>query len=57
MNAGERAFESESAYTHSEDESARSPHDSPAGKAAPESPSQNFSDVFRSSEADAETHR
>ncbi|XP_021827512.1 actin cytoskeleton-regulatory complex protein pan1 [Prunus avium] len=58
---GEHALESESsesAFTHGEDEYARSPNGSPAGRTAPESPSQEFSDVHygKSSEADAETH-
>ncbi|EOY15307.1 Calcium ion binding protein, putative isoform 1 [Theobroma cacao] len=59
FSAGERALESESAYTHSEDESARSPHGSPAGRNSLESPSQQFSDDHfgKSTEADAETHR
>lgn len=55
---GEHALESESAFTHGEDEYARSPNGSPAGRTAPESPSQEFSDVHygKSFEADAETH-
>nr|POF10870.1 isoform 2 of eh domain-containing protein 2 [Quercus suber] len=55
----EHGFESESAYSHSEDELARSPRDSPAGRTALESPSQEFSDspFGKGSEADAETHR
>lgn len=59
MNTREHVLESESAYTHSEDESARSPHGSPAGRSALESPSKEFSDgpFERSNEADAETHR
>ncbi|XP_044474870.1 epidermal growth factor receptor substrate 15 isoform X2 [Mangifera indica] len=59
MNTREHILESESAYTHSEDESARSPHGSPAGRSALESPSKEFSDgpFERSNEADAETHR
>ncbi|KAL5778380.1 hypothetical protein ACOSP7_011306 [Xanthoceras sorbifolium] len=59
LMTGERTFESEDGYTHSEDESARSPHGSPAGRGALESPSQEFSDApfGRDSEADAETHR
>ncbi|KAF5455621.1 hypothetical protein F2P56_025179 [Juglans regia] len=54
----EPAFESESAYSHSEDELARSPRDSLAGRTQFESPSQEFSDVHygKGSEADAETH-
>lgn len=58
-NAGEHAFESESALSHSEDEYARSPRDSPAGRAAFDSPSQVFSDTQyeKSFEADAEAHR
>jgi epidermal growth factor receptor substrate 15 len=59
FGTSEPVFESESAYSHSEDELARSPHDSPAGRTALESPSQDFSDVHygKGSEADAETHR
>ncbi|XVE94394.1 hypothetical protein REPUB_Repub02eG0004900 [Reevesia pubescens] len=59
FSASERALESESAYTHSEDESARSPRGSPAGRNSLESPSQQFSDDHfgKSTEADAETHR
>ncbi|XP_031270028.1 epidermal growth factor receptor substrate 15-like 1 isoform X2 [Pistacia vera] len=55
MNTGEHVLESESAYTHSEDELARSP----AGRSTIESPSKDFSDgpFARSTEADAETHR
>lgn len=54
----EHAVESESTYTHSEDDLARSPQSSPAGRTALESPSQEFSDVFvKSTEGDAETHR
>ncbi|KAJ6336441.1 hypothetical protein OIU78_012940 [Salix suchowensis] len=50
--------ESESAYIHSEDEIARSPQGSPAGRSASESPSQDFSDVFtKNTEADIDTHR
>ncbi|XP_022769402.1 epidermal growth factor receptor substrate 15 isoform X2 [Durio zibethinus] len=59
FSASEHALESESAYTHSEDESARSPRGSPAGRNSLESPSQQFSDDHfgKSTEADAETHR
>lgn len=61
FSAGGRAMETESAYAHSEDESARSPRDtdSPAGRNSIESPSQKFSnDLFgKSTEADAESHR
>ncbi|GKV44398.1 hypothetical protein SLE2022_174280 [Rubroshorea leprosula] len=55
----EYAIESESAYTHSEDESTRSPHGSSAGRTTLESPSDQFSDgPFRKgAEADTETHR
>lgn len=55
---GEHAFDSESAFTHGEDEYGRSPNGSPAGRTAQESPSHEFSDVHygKSSEADAETH-
>ncbi|XP_044510291.1 epidermal growth factor receptor substrate 15-like [Mangifera indica] len=59
MNTGEHVLESESTYTHSEDDLARSPHGSPAGRSTLESPSKEFSDgpFDRSTEADAETHR
>ena len=59
FSAGECAIESEFAYTHSEDESARSPRGSPAGRDYLESPSQQFSDDHfgKSTEVDAETHR
>ncbi|KAG6776689.1 hypothetical protein POTOM_020213 [Populus tomentosa] len=54
---GKHVLESESAYNHSEDEMARSPQGSPAGRSASESPSQDFSDVFaKSTEADIDTH-
>nr|XP_034905502.1 epidermal growth factor receptor substrate 15-like 1 isoform X4 [Populus alba] len=54
---GDHVLESESAYIHSEDEIARSPQDSPAGRAASESPSQDFADVFaKNTEADIDTH-
>ncbi|KAG7971449.1 hypothetical protein I3843_07G134200 [Carya illinoinensis] len=55
----EPALESESAYSHSEDELARSPRDSLAGRTQLESPSQEFSDVHygKGFEADSETHR
>uniref|UniRef100_A0A5B7AW49 Epidermal growth factor receptor substrate 15-like 1 n=1 Tax=Davidia involucrata TaxID=16924 RepID=A0A5B7AW49_DAVIN len=56
---GEGALESESAYTHSEDESAKSPTGSPVKQTAFESPSQEYSDNHfrKSSEADTEIHR
>ncbi|KAH9624918.1 hypothetical protein KSS87_004194 [Heliosperma pusillum] len=55
---GERALDSESGYTHSEDDSVRSPRGSPSHRTTSESPSQDFSDVFaRSSEADTDLHR
>ncbi|KAL2895207.1 hypothetical protein RDABS01_011116 [Bienertia sinuspersici] len=54
---GERALDSESGYTHSEDESARSPHGSPSHRASLESRSQDFSDIFNKSEADTDFHR
>uniref|UniRef100_A0A2K2AMF1 EF-hand domain-containing protein n=1 Tax=Populus trichocarpa TaxID=3694 RepID=A0A2K2AMF1_POPTR len=55
---GKHVLESEAAYNHSEDEMARSPQGSPAGRSASESPSQDFSDVFaKSTEADIDTHR
>ncbi|KAE8704238.1 glutamate receptor 3.3-like [Hibiscus syriacus] len=55
----EHAFESESAYAHSEDESARSPHGSPTEINKLESPSRQFSDDHfeKSTEADSERHR
>ncbi|KMT19263.1 hypothetical protein BVRB_1g014450 [Beta vulgaris subsp. vulgaris] len=54
---GERALDSESGYAYSEDDSARSPHGSPAHRATLESPSQDFSDIFARSEADTDFHR
>jgi hypothetical protein len=55
---GEHVLESESAYFHSEDEIARSPQGSPAGRAASASPSQDFADVFaKNTEADIDTQR
>ncbi|XP_028053348.1 uncharacterized protein LOC114257757 isoform X2 [Camellia sinensis] len=58
FSKGERACESESAYTHSEDESGKSPSSSPARHTAFESPSREYSDNHfkKSPEADAETH-
>ncbi|KAK7311026.1 hypothetical protein RJT34_08883 [Clitoria ternatea] len=55
---GDYTVEDES-YAHSEDDLARSPHDSPAGRTTVESPSQDFSNTHfgRGSEADTETHR
>ncbi|RDX99916.1 EH domain-containing protein 2, partial [Mucuna pruriens] len=55
---GDYTVEDES-YAHSEDELARSPHDSLAGRSTVESPSQDFSNAHfgKGSEADAETHR
>ncbi|XP_030446776.1 uncharacterized protein LOC115669790 [Syzygium oleosum] len=55
----EHAFDNEYQYAHSEDESARSPHESPVGRTSVGSPSQVFSDAHfeKSPEADAETHR
>ncbi|KDP36775.1 hypothetical protein JCGZ_08066 [Jatropha curcas] len=51
-------IEGESVYSHSEDELARSPQSSLAGRNALGSPSKAFSDVFaKSTDADAETHR
>lgn len=46
-------------YAHSEEDLARSPHDSLAGRSTVESPSQDFSNAHfgKGSEADAETHR
>ncbi|KAG8502988.1 hypothetical protein CXB51_001005 [Gossypium anomalum] len=59
FSAGERAIESESAYTHSEDESARSPRGSPTDRNSLESPSKPFSDdpFGKSTEAEAERHQ
>ncbi|KAI5596533.1 hypothetical protein BDE02_02G007900 [Populus trichocarpa] len=55
---GEHVLQSESAYFHSEDEIARSPQGSPAGRAASECPSEDFADVFaKNTEADIDTHR
>lgn len=47
--------EKQSGYTHSEDDSARSPHGSPEHRATLESPS--HSDIFAKSEADTDFHR
>ncbi|KAL3505505.1 hypothetical protein ACH5RR_035346 [Cinchona calisaya] len=54
---GVGAFETESLYSHSEDES-KSPHGSPTRQTASESPAQDYSDNhFRKSfEADTESH-
>ena len=53
------ALGSESVFGHNEDEYARSPSDSPAGRTAAGSPSQAFSEANygKDSEADAEIHR
>ncbi|XP_057502864.1 uncharacterized protein LOC130786579 isoform X1 [Actinidia eriantha] len=58
FNKSERAFENESPYTHSEDESGKSPSGSPVGHTAFESPSRDYSDSCfnKSPEADAGTH-
>ncbi|KAK7352165.1 hypothetical protein VNO80_17583 [Phaseolus coccineus] len=55
---GDYTVEDES-YAHSEEDLARSPHDSLAGRSTVESPSQDFSNPHfgKGSEADAETHR
>ncbi|XP_021666064.2 uncharacterized protein LOC110654402 isoform X2 [Hevea brasiliensis] len=54
FSTGEHALEGESAYTHSEDELARSPQGGSTGRNALDSPS---SDVFaKSIDPDAETH-
>ncbi|KAK3038817.1 hypothetical protein RJ639_028539 [Escallonia herrerae] len=55
----DHSLERESAYTHSEDDSAKSPPDSPARQTAFETPSQEYSDNhLRSSfDADTETQR
>ncbi|KAG4161973.1 hypothetical protein ERO13_D01G089100v2 [Gossypium hirsutum] len=59
FSASDRAIESESAYTHSEDESARSPRGSPTDRNSLESPSKPFSDdpFGKSTEAEAERHQ
>ncbi|GMP47567.1 hypothetical protein CsSME_00015241 [Camellia sinensis var. sinensis] len=59
FSKGEHAFESKSAYTHSEDESGKSPSSSPARHTAFESPSREYSDNHfkKSPKVDAETHR
>ena len=49
---GDYAVEDESSYAHSEDDLARSPRDSPAGRTTVEE-----SPFEKSPEADAETHR
>lgn len=55
LSGGEHALKGESAYTHSEDELARSPQGGSARRNALDSPS---SDVFaKSIDPDAETHR
>ncbi|CAK8569191.1 unnamed protein product [Lathyrus sativus] len=56
---GDYTVEEESSYAHSEDDLARSPHDSPFVTNTVESPSKEFSTspFAKSSEADAETHR
>lgn len=52
------AFDSESVFNHNEDEYARSPRDSPAGRTAARSPSRESDSHYdKGSEADAETHR
>ncbi|PPD89298.1 hypothetical protein GOBAR_DD13773 [Gossypium barbadense] len=59
FSASDRAIESESADTHSEDESARSPRGSPTDRNSLESPSKPFSDdpFGKSTEAEAERHQ
>lgn len=54
----ENAFENEYQYAHSEDDSARSPHESPVGRTSVGSPSQVFSGAHfeKSPEADIDTH-
>ncbi|KAM7253425.1 hypothetical protein ACFE04_026043 [Oxalis oulophora] len=49
--------ENESAFTHSDDELARSPRGSPAGGISSQSPSHDFSDSHFGKSPDAETHR
>ncbi|XP_057974465.1 uncharacterized protein LOC131162221 isoform X2 [Malania oleifera] len=55
----DHVHKSESAYTQSEDDMARSLPESPAGKTAQESASQEFSDIHsrKSAEVDSEMHR
>lgn len=57
-NNGDHAHESDSVFTHSEDEHVRSPNGSLAGRTAVDSPSRDFSDIHygKNSEADGETH-
>lgn len=59
MASPDAALESESVFNHNEEEYARSPSDSPAGRTAAGSPSQSFSEANygKDSEADAENHR
>ncbi|GAV88144.1 efhand_3 domain-containing protein/EF_hand_3 domain-containing protein [Cephalotus follicularis] len=56
MSPREHILESESAFTHSEDELARSPHGSSASRTALESPSHSDLRFGKNTEADAETH-
>ncbi|XP_062098049.1 uncharacterized protein LOC133803919 isoform X2 [Humulus lupulus] len=58
MLSADGALVNESVFSHNEDEYARSSHDSPAGRTAVESPTQEFSTAHygKGSEADAETH-
>ncbi|XP_050378989.1 actin cytoskeleton-regulatory complex protein PAN1 isoform X2 [Argentina anserina] len=58
VSNGDHAHESESVFTHSEDEHVRSPNGSLGGRTAVDSPSREFSDIHygKSSEADGETH-
>ncbi|KAL2538077.1 Calcium-binding EF hand family protein [Forsythia ovata] len=58
FSKGVSAFETESSYTHSEDES-KSPQGSPARQSTFESPSPKYSESHftKSSDGDAETHR
>ncbi|KAK3010620.1 hypothetical protein RJ639_012323 [Escallonia herrerae] len=51
----DHSLDRESAYTHSEDDSAKSPPDSPARQIAFESPSQEYSDNHNRSSFDADT--
>ncbi|KAL9269683.1 putative calcium-binding protein [Drosera capensis] len=58
FNRSEPGPDSESGFSHSEDDSGRSPADSPAHRGADERSLQGFSDIFaRDSEGDSEFHR
>ncbi|GAB2300463.1 hypothetical protein Dimus_034505 [Dionaea muscipula] len=58
FNKSEPVLDSESGYSHSEDDSVKSPGGSPARRVAEESPLQVFSDILsKDSEGDSEFHR